>query len=53
MTTGEERSNADRVGTPKPMASLTGAWAGAVDASAQPGVDGEHAPEGAAIARAG
>ncbi|MEV3922998.1 hypothetical protein [Actinomadura coerulea] len=28
MTTVEERSSADRVGTPKPMASLTGGWEG-------------------------
>lgn len=28
MTTVEQRSTADRVGTPNPMASLTGGWAG-------------------------
>ncbi|MBB6400285.1 hypothetical protein BKA00_007199 [Actinomadura coerulea] len=28
MTTVEERTTADRVGTPKPTAPLTGAWAG-------------------------
>ncbi|SNR52169.1 transcriptional regulator, TraR/DksA family [Actinomadura mexicana] len=41
---------ADRVGTLKLMASLTGDWEGVVEASAQTGVDDEHDPEGATIA---
>ncbi|MGI5203904.1 hypothetical protein ACQEU6_20290 [Spirillospora sp. CA-108201] len=49
MTTVEERLTANRVGTLKPMASLTGGWEGVVEVSARPGTD-EHAPEGAAIA---
>jgi RNA polymerase-binding transcription factor DksA len=50
MTTAEERLIADRAGTLKLMASLTGDWEGVVEASAQTGVDDEHDPEGATIA---
>lgn len=50
MSPGEERLLADRAGTLKLIASLSGDWDGVVEASSQTGVDDEHDPEGATIA---